>query len=221
MASHLVFAILLLPRAGEAVSDVTGAVKVFNDNGCNQVLKSISTLSVNSCFNTGEALAISVVEFPPCTDGQATLYISDQKQCGRPSIWPMSSTSVEGECLSFPTGAGIESAAFQCSSNGDDTASTSIEAFSTPVPRESQVYGSETPTSFLSATTISTETPLASASTAPTKNGGLDESDKIGIAIGLSLGIAGLILALITLKYTRQTAVGMGEPPPAYSRYAH
>lgn len=215
----LAVVILLLARPSAAATDPSGAVKIFSDNGCAQAVKSLSALSVNSCFNTGQALAISVEKFPHCTDGQAGLYISDQKQCGRPSIWPMSSTSMIGECLSFPTGAEIESAAFQCSSTDDDTASTAKSGSSVAVPKASQVFGSESPTPTPSGGITSTEVPLATATTAPTKDGGLDEGDKIGMAVGLSLGIAGLIIAMITLKYTRQAAVSMGEPPPAYSRY--
>lgn len=199
----------------------TGIIQLFSDAECTRPSGNNETLAVNSCLEANQASAISASAFPSCDNNvQAILYISDQIDCEKPTIWPSVSSSTIDQCLTFDTGVGIGSAAFVC-----------VDTTSTLTP---------TSTSTAEATKSSQTTAEGSFNTESAQNsgqssnsgGGISKSDKINIAIGLSIGLAALIVAIAAAWYARLGTLYQlrpqrvhwplhpaHDPPPRYQEF--
>ena len=186
---------------GDSLS-LYGSVQVYDDDKCTQARGGPISLQTNSCLDANQSAAIAASSFPSCKDGQATLFISDQIQCGKPTIWPPESTMDVGDCLSFSTGSYIGSAAFECAGNV-----TTISSNPATIPTASSTQGVSNPSPTPTQTSNSTSA--------------LSTSDIIAITIGT----VAVFIAIWGLWYARQNIVlpllmrwgdGLGEPPPPY-----
>lgn len=199
----LAFLVITLSQLVSADSQPSyGAVQLYDDGDCTQARGGNISLEVNSCLETSQSLAITALSFPSCGNVQTILYISDQIQCRKPSIWPSISSGNVGDCLSLATGIDIGSAAFVCVE--------SVSAvFPGPTGQGASVPSSHTVPSVYQTVSSSTPFPTQSQSP-PASTSGLSHSDKINIAIGVSIGLAALIVAVVGVWYTRQSAMNGG-----------
>jgi len=185
-----------LVLAGSQAS--SGTIQLWSDGSCTQQSGNNQTIDLDSCLNTNQVAAISAASFPSCPNGQAYLEISDVNNCNAPSIWPLVTSDTVGQCLSFSTGAGIGSAGFQCPS----------DATSTTVPPSNPTTSDDTSQS---SQTTANSSPAAHVpqSSSQTSGGGskLSQSDKINIAIGVSIGLAALIVSMLSVFYARWGAI--------------
>jgi len=179
-----------------------GSVQVYEDDKCTQARGDPISLQINSCLEANQSAAIAASSFPSCENGKATLIISDQIQCGKPTIWPPESTTDVSDCLSFSTGSYIGSAAFECVGNVTTISSNPI----TP-PTASHTQG------------VSTTSPAPNQIS--DSGSALSTSDIISITIG----VVAVFVAIWGVWYARQNIVlplmmrwgnGSGDPPPPY-----
>lgn len=196
---YLVFIVITLSQLVSANSqDSYGSVQLYGDSDCTQAKGNVIQLEVNSCLETNQSSAIAAVSFPSCRNLKAILDISDQDHCRPPSFWPPTSSGNVGDCLSFATGSGIGSARFIC-----------VGSVTTAAPH-STGQGTLTPSLQPVRTVSYTSTSSISSSAAPSRNpapsdGGLSQSDKVNIAIGVSIGLAALLAAIVGVWYARKS----------------
>lgn len=230
---YLGFIIVTLaqPCKVSADSQTTGTVQLYSDDSCSQASGSNISLAVNSCLETNQSAAIAALSFPPCSnDVQPILYISDRIQCDKASIWPSVSSGNIVKCLSLATGAGIGSAAFVCVESVT-TVSASPTAHATS---QADTAPSSKATTGASSSTHAPESSVRPGAQDPTQSGdGLTQSDKVTIAVGVSIGIAALAVAIAGAWYTRLSAVfqlmpqrvrwmassGVSDAPPPYREF--
>ena len=166
-----------------------GTIRVYSDTICKQTEGNAISIALGACYDVGRGVAVIPDSFPDCNGGQSTLHISDLPSCQPPSMWPYVTSSLVNTCVFLSTNSDIGSAWFTCN--------------------QQTVQEPGAPT----AVQIPQSTKPGSVSGDP---GGLGLSDKIGLGVGLGVGIAGIVIGIITLKYTRQTAVR--DDPPPYSK---
>jgi len=202
----LLICVLLASLDRAALGDspsLNGSVQVYDDDKCTQARGDPIPLQTNSCLEANQSAAIAALSFPSCETGQATLFISDQIQCGKPTIWPLESAVNVNDCLSFSTGSYIGSAAFECVAN----VTTVSPNVTTPA-----------------ATSATQGVSPISPTPAQTSNSGsgLSVADIITIAIA----VVGIFLAIGGVWYARQNIVlpqmmrwsnGLGDAPPPYA----
>jgi len=177
-----------------------GAVQLYGDGDCTQARGGNISLEVNSCLETNQSSAIAALSFPSCRNAQTILYISDQEQCRKPTFWPSISSGNVGDCLSLATGSGIGSVAFIC-----------VESVTTvspgPTGQGASMPSSQTAPSVYQTASSSTPSPTLDSQSPPASTGGLSQGDKVNLAIGVSIGLAALIVAVAGAWYTRLGAI--------------
>lgn len=204
----LAFLVITLSQLVSADSQPSyGTVQLYGDSDCTQARGGNISLEVNSCLDTNQSSAIAALSFPSCRNVQTTLYISDQEQCRKPTFWPSISSGNVGDCLSLATGSGIGSAAFVC-----------VESVTTvspgPTGQGTSMPSLQTAPSVYQTASSSTPSPTLDSQSPPASTGGLSRSDKINIAIGVSIGLAALIVAVVAAWYTRLGAIDSAPPQP-------
>ena len=223
----LAFLVITLSQLVSADSQPSyGAVQLYGDSDCTQARGGNISLEINSCLETNQSSAIAALSFPSCKNVQAILYISDQEQCRKPSFWPSISSGNVGDCLSLAIGSGIGSAAFVC-----------VESVTTvspgPTGQDVLVPSSQTAPRVYQTASSSTPSPTLYSPNPPASTGGLSQSDKANIAIGISIGLAALVAAVAGVWYARLgaifqlmpqrvrwTASSRGpDPPPPYREF--
>jgi len=202
----------------------TGVIQLFSDAECTQPSGNNDTLAVNSCLEANQTSAISASAFPSCDNNvQAILYISDLTECQKPTIWPSVSSSTIGQCLTFDTGVGIGSAAFVCVDTTSTLTPTSSSTSTAKATKSSQTSTVDS--------SLNTEAPQNSGQSS-NSGGGISQSDKINIAIGLSIGLAALVVAIAAAWYARLGTLyqlrpqrvrwpmnSALDPPPTYQEF--
>lgn len=207
-------------------SPSNGTVQFYSDDTCSQPSETSTSLAVNQCLETNQTSAIAALSFPSCSnDVQAVLYISDQVDCKRPSFWPSASTGDVEHCLTFATGSGIGSAAFVCVESVT-TVSSGQTSQATSRPDSTATRPTATSTS---SPTEAPEGSSQSSSHASAPSSGLSLSDRVNIAVGVSIGLAALIVGGSAAWYARISAVrpqrarwashANSDPPPPYREF--
>jgi hypothetical protein len=217
------FSFLLKP-----VAYAQGSIQVYLDDDCTDPTGAAISLRAGVCYNTDQAVAVAALSLPPCASGQPILTISDYSDCERPSITPLVSSGNIGDCLSFPTGSDIGSAAFQCVG----------EITTVPDSPPDTISSSNPPVSIHASSTATTPAAITHSSTQPSQSsssssGGLGISDKIALGCGIGLGLPALFFAALTwwnnwweIRESRTHPqlhfipphIQLGDPPP-YHRY--
>jgi hypothetical protein len=219
-----VFFILL-----KSVTYAQGSIQLYLDDDCTDPTGTAISLGAGVCQNIDQAVAIAAVSLPPCASGRPILTISDYSSCEPPSISPLISSGNIGDCLSFPTGSDIGSAAFQCvgeiTTVPDDPPPGTTTSSNPPV----SIHTSSTTTTPAAITYSSTQPSQSSSSS----GGGLGTSDKIALGCGIGLGLPAIFFAALTwwnnwweIRESRTHPqlhfipphIQLGDPPP-YHRY--
>jgi hypothetical protein len=189
LAITIVFVTLCLSRYSRA-GDTPGSVMIYSNDDCTNPHNTPTPLSAGSCLETNQTAAISIVSLPPCATGeQALLYISDQENCGMPSLLPAVSSGTPGECLYLTSGRGIGSAAFVCVGGTTTTSGSNDNAVSQTPAAITTTYDSGT------APTV--QPALGQGSSLP---GGLSQSDRIALACAIAFGVPALVLAYLSWR---------------------
>lgn len=197
----LAFLVITLSQLVSADSQPSyGAVQLYGDSDCAQARGGNISLEVNSCLETNQSSAIAALSFPSCRNVQTILYISDQEQCRKPTFWPSISSGNVGDCLSLATGSGIGSAAFVC-------VESIITVSPGPTGQGTSMPSSQTAPSVYQTASSSTPSPTLDSQSPPASTSRLSQSDKANIAIGISIGLAALIVAVVGAWYTRLGAI--------------
>jgi hypothetical protein len=201
----------------KSVTYAQGSIQPYLDDDCTDSTGTAISLVAGVCQNIDQAVAIAAVSLPPCASGRPILTISDYSDCERPSISPVVSSGNIGDCLFFPTGSYIGSAAFQCvgdittvpdSPPPDTTSSsenpTSIHSSSTTTTPPLEITASsDRPVSIHTSSTTATPAAITRSSTQPSQSssssgGGLGISDRIALGCGIGLGLPALFFAALT-----------------------
>ena len=195
-----------------------GTVQLYDDGGCTLSKGDLVSLQVNTCLETDQAAGLAALSFPSCGDTVATLYISDLEQCSKSSFSPSTSSGDVGKCLSFINGAGIGSAAFVCVSSVSTVSASPRSQSTSPPPSVQQTAPSSAPPPSVQQT-APPSAPQDSQDNG-SHGGGLSHSDKITIAVGVSIGLSALVVAIFQLTPQRiRWPRREGEPDPAPPRY--
>ena len=205
---------LFQPLSADAQSS-NGTIQLYDDGDCTLPRDAFSR-QINSCLETNQAAGIAALSFPSCGNFPVILYVSDHEKCQRASFSTPPTSGNVGECLSLVTGAGIGSAAFVCVASV-----TTISA--SPTSQDSSIPSSQPPSSISQTTSSSTP----SASPDPQDHGStgkkLSRSDRITIAVGVSIGLAALIVAIVQLTPQRirwpHGDDEVGPAPPPYREF--
>ena len=192
----------------KSVTYAQGSIQLYLDDDCTESTGTAVSLVAGVCHNIDQAVAIAAVSLPPCASGRPILTISDYSDCERPSISPVVSSGNIGNCLFFPTGSDIGSAAFQCvgeiitvpDSPPPDT--TSIYSSSATPPPHFTV-SSNRPVSIHTSSTTTTPPAITHSSTQPSQSssssgGILGISDRIALGCGIGFGVPALLFAALT-----------------------
>jgi hypothetical protein len=225
MKSSPIVHVSLFSALLKSVTYAQGFIQQYLDDDCKDSTGTAISLAAGVCQNIDQAVAIAVVSLPLCASGRPILTISDYSDCERPSISPAVSSGNIGDCLFFPTGSDIGSAAFQCvgeittvpdSPPPDTTSSSNLPA---------SIHTSSTTTT--PATITHSSTPPSQSS--PSSGGGLGISDKIALGCGIGLGLPALFFAALTwwnnwweIRESRTHPqlhfnppnIPLGDPPP-------
>ena len=188
-----------------------GSVQIYSDSDCTIKNGSPVPLLINTCLRVNESSSISAATLPSCGNGETpVLTISDQEDCGPPSIIePSISSGSVGKCLFFATGSAIASTGFTCVGESATTSS---------FPAESGTTAAQPPTN--SQPTANNDEMLPSSP--------LSIDERIALGVGIGIGIPALMVAIftwwtnwMTLESDRQRwqNVPRNDLPPPYEMY--
>jgi hypothetical protein len=189
------------------VVDSQGIVQFYSDDLCTSAVGGSLTLPIGKCFEANQNISVAITTSPTCTDGQAVLYISDQKGCQKPSFAGPVSSGTEGFCLFFTTGLHIGSIAFACVGGStpssttpplDTVASTTFSGAATAIQTTALAASTDAVSHIQVATSTTTATSTDTPATNPNSASVLSISDKIALAVGLGLGVPSLIVGIVT-----------------------
>jgi hypothetical protein len=179
---------LAYPTAGQK----QGSVQIYSDSDCSIKNGSPVPLLINTCLQVNESSSISAATLPSCGNGKTpVLTISDQENCGPPSIIePSISSGSVGKCLFFATGSTIASTGFTCVGEGATTSSSHTESG---------------PTATLEPVSTASTAAEPTANSQPTANNDetlpsslLPIDDRIALGVGIGIGIPALMVAIFT-----------------------
>jgi Mid2 like cell wall stress sensor len=209
-------------------ADTQGSIQLYSDSDCSTTQGAPISRPHDSCIETNQASSIAAISLPSCSSGQPILYISDENNCNRPTIQPAVQSGILGDCLSFPTGSGIGSAAFICINRVITVSDTQPLASQTAASTTIKPTVSTTTTHEANFWTTSTNAPDQGASHNAQGSSGLSISDKIALGCGLGIGVPALIFGILTWfnawdqwrEQRRHPPLrlihGEGLPPPPY-----
>jgi hypothetical protein len=227
----------------------SGIVQLYTDGSCSQPTGDNINIGIESCLNTNGSFGITGRSFPSCADNiSPILYISDLDDCRKPDIWPSVSSGEVGDCLSFVTGSSIGSAAFVCvksvttvSPRPNPTTTMQIQASQSDIQSAQNAASTSSNTKDpQSSATQSPGVPTIQSQHGSDESDGLSQTDRITIALGVSFGLATLIVGLVALwmgwlslfytklgcffqsmlmpeRMQRNARYGNFGPPPPYS----
>ncbi len=175
--------------------------------------------AIDDCLDIQDALSISVLSFPPCTDGQSMLVISDLTSCKRPSSLPIIRTSEVGDCISLNGGQFIKSTAFQCINSittVSELAPTKTSADQPPAGSTVSTLIKHTTSTKPAPTVIQSSPTIVQSGQVVSPAEGLSQSDKIALGCGVGIALPGVLLAFFQWQHNRWPFRGPGRPyhPP-------
>jgi hypothetical protein len=192
MKSSALVHVSLFSALLKSLAYAQGSIQLYLDDDCTDSTGASISLMADACYNTDQAVAIAALSLPPCASGRPILTISDYSDCERPSILPLVSSGNIRDCLFFPTGSDIGSAAFQCVREVTTVPDHPSDTTSSPNP----------PVSTHVSSTTTTPTTIAHGSTQPSQSsfpsgGGLGLSDKISLGVGIGFGLPAVLFAAL------------------------
>lgn len=198
-ALYLEFLVVTLSQLLWANSQASyGSIQLYTNGDCTQPESTAIRLEVNACLEINQSSAIAALSFPSCGNLRTILDISDQSNCRNPSFWPPISSGNVGDCLSLVTGSGIGSAAFVCVGEVTTVSSAPTgQGTSVPSVQPDQTVSPSASSSILSPA-------LPSQSPSPS-GGGSSRSDEANVAIGVTIGLAALFVAIWGVWYARRS----------------
>ncbi len=249
--------VLTLPTSAISQSSLYGTVQLYDDGDCTLPRGQPVSLAANSCLETNQAAGIAALSFPSCgtllyisdTDQcrQPTFSISPSSGAVGECLSLVTGASI-GSAAFICTSSVTTASPAPTSQESSTPLSTPspVTPLSTPIPTTTShaptSQESSTPSSTPSPVTpLSTPTPATASSKSTTtttsasnpyddgpSGGHLSRSDKITIAVGVSIGLVAIIIGIIQLtpQRIRWTRHGDGdqEPdsdpdPPPYQRF--
>jgi hypothetical protein len=178
---------LSLSLARPTLDQKQGSVQIYSDSDCTIKNGSPVPLLINTCLWVNRSSSLSAATLPSCGNGEtAVLTISDQEDCGRPSIiGPSISSESVDECLFFPTGSTIASTGFTCFGGSGTTSSSHTESRTTTTSEPVSAGSTTAPPTVTSQPTANNEETLPI-------------TDRIALGIGIGIGIPALMVAIFT-----------------------
>src|ERR1700733_2129422 len=176
-----------LSLAHPAVDQKQGPVQIYSDSDCTIENGSPVLLLINTCLQVNGSSSISAATLSSCGNGETpVLTISDQENCGPPSIIePSISSGSVGKCLFFATGSVIASTGFTCVR---ESATTESGTSATLAPISTASTAAQPPAN--SQPTSNSEETLPSSP--------LSIDERIALGVGIGIGIPALMVAIFT-----------------------
>lgn len=195
-----------------------GSVQLYLDGDCTNPGGLLVSLNAGVCLPANQSLGIEAFSLPSCSNGRPFLVISDRDECQQPSILPPVKSGNVKVCLSFATGLGIASAAFDCVGE-----ITTVSHNTNQNPVTSMLATIISATSVVPVISTASTPQESTTEQGPQSGGTLSVSDKIALGVGIGIGVPTLLVGAWACMHNMlredvpgrlRLIEGDGPPPP-------